>query len=227
VPASGRARRRRELGQHDLIDAVAIDRLVDAAAVGAGDLVVDVGAGRGPISDALLARGARVVAVEVDRARAAVLAERYAAEPRARVVAGDALRVPMPGRPYAVVANPPFGITTALLRRLLGRPWGPLVQVHVVLQHQAARRFAALDDHVALAWAPWWDLELGPRFARTSFRPVPPCDARVLSARRRPHPLLPVDQADRYARFVAQHHRRWGGPDRNARWWARRFHTRT
>jgi 23S rRNA (adenine-N6)-dimethyltransferase len=226
VPASGQARRRRELGQHDLIDLGAIDRLVDASAVEAGDLVLDIGAGRGPISDALLARGAHVVAVEVDRARAAVLTERYAAEPRARVVAGDALRVRLPGRPFAVVANPPFGITTPLLRRLLSRPWGPLEQVHVVLQHQAARRFTEPGNHVALAWTPWWDLELGARFARTSFRPIPPCDARVLSVRRRAHPLLPVEQADHFAGFVAQHHRRWGGPDRGARWWVRRYRSR-
>ena len=226
MPAAGRARRRRELGQHDLIDTGAIDRLVDAAAVEAGDLVLDIGAGRGPISDALLARGARVVAVEVDRGRAARLAERYAAEPRARVVAGDALRVRLPSRPFAVVANPPFGITTPLLRRLLGRPWGPLVRVDVVLQHQAARRFVEPGHQVALAWSPWWDLELGARLARTSFRPVPPCDARVLSARRRAQPLLPVEQADHFASFVAHHHRRWGGPDRGARWWARRFRTR-
>ena len=226
MPAGGPARRRRELGQHDLIDGRAVDRLVDVAAVGAGDLVLDIGAGRGPISDALLARGARVVAIELDRARVAALAHRYATEPRARVVGGDALRVRLPSRPFAVVANPPFGITTPLLRRLLGRPWGPLVQVDVVLQRQAARRLANPTGPAALAWSPWWELELGPRFARSCFRPVPPCDACVLSVRRRPQPLLPAELAPPFAGFVAQHHRRWAGPDRGARWWARRFRNR-
>jgi len=226
VPAGGRTRRRRELGQHDLIDAAAVDRLVGAAAVGAGDLVLDVGAGRGPISDALLERGARVLAVELDRDRAAGLARRYEDEPRARVVAGDALRVPLPRQPFAVVANPPFGITTPLLRRVLGRPEVPAVEVHLVLQHQAARRLASPSDPLALTWSPWWELDLGPRIARTAFRPVPPCDARVLSARRRAGPLLPPERASAFAAFVAQHHGRWGAPDRGGRWWARRYRSR-
>jgi 23S rRNA (adenine-N6)-dimethyltransferase len=227
VPAGEPARRRRDLGQHDLIDAGAVDRLVAASGVGEGDLVVDVGAGRGPVTDALLARRARVVAVELDRARAARLEERYAAEPRVRVVAGDALRVPLPRRPYAVVANPPFAITTALLRRLLDDPRVPVRRVDVVVQRQAARRFASASDPTALRWSPWWDLTEGPRVYRRAFRPQPPCDAAVLRARRRDAPLLPAELAPVFARFVAHHHARWGAPDRGARWWVRRFRSRS
>jgi 23S rRNA (adenine-N6)-dimethyltransferase len=249
VPAGGPARRGRELGQHDLIDERAVGRLVDRALVARGDLVLDIGAGHGPITAALVARGARVVAVELDRERAQALARRFgvvsgvqaggrgrdsgrgpaldgADGGRIEVVRADALRVPLPRRPFSVVANPPFAITTPLLRRLLGRPDGPLQRADLVLQRQAARRLAVPTDAAALAWAPWWELEVSGRISRRAFRPHPPCDAAVLTARRRPDPLLPPAAAPAYAAFVAANVRRWGAPDRGARWWARRFRTR-
>ena len=226
--APARRRRRRDLGQHDLIGGGAVDRLVDGAGVRAGHLVIDVGAGYGPISDALVARGARVVAVELDRARAARLADRYAGEPRVRVVAGDALRVPLPRRPYAVVANPPFSITTALLRRLLDEPWRAPLRVDLVLEHRAVRVLTDPSrDPIALGWSPWFDVSAGPHMARHHFRPQPPCDAAVLTVRRRAAPLLAPELAPAFRRFVQDHHRRWAGPDRGATWWSRRFRSRT
>jgi 23S rRNA (adenine-N6)-dimethyltransferase len=231
VPAGGPARssraRRRELGQHDLIDRRAVDRLVRGAAVAGGDLVVDVGAGHGSITEALVQHGARVVAIELDRARAARLGERYATQPAVRVVQGDALRVRLPRRPYSVVANPPFSITTRLLHRLLDVPAHAPARVDLVLQRQAARFLAATAfDPVALGWAPWFELVAGPRVPRHAFRPQPPCDAAVLTVVPRAQPLLPAALAPRFAAFVAAHHTRWAAPDRGAAWWARRFRTR-
>lgn len=197
------------------------------AAVACGDLVVDVGAGHGPITDALVLRGARVLAIELDRARATCLRERYATESAVRVVQGDALRAPLPRGPYSVVANPPFSITTRLLHRLLDDPTRAPHRVDLVLQRQAARFLAATaTDPVALAWSPWFDLAAGLRVPRRAFRPQPPCDATVLTVVRREEPLLPSVLAPRFAAFVAAHHTRWAAPDRGARWWARRFRTR-
>jgi 23S rRNA (adenine-N6)-dimethyltransferase len=230
VRAGGTARRGRELGQHDLIDRRAVDRLVRGAAVACGDLVVDIGAGRGPITDALVERGARVIAIELDRARAASLEQRYATEPAVRVVRvvqGDALRERLPRGPYSVVANPPFAITTRLLHRLLDDPTRAPTRVDLVLQQQAARFLAATaSDPVALAWTPWFELRAGPRVPRRAFRPQPACDAAVLSVVRREAPLLPPALAPRFAAFVTAHHARWAAPDRGPRWWVRRFRTR-
>jgi 23S rRNA (adenine-N6)-dimethyltransferase len=227
VRAGGPARRGRDLGQHDLIDRRAVDRLVRGAAVARGDLVVEIGAGRGPITDALVRQGARVLAIELDRARAAWLGQRYASEPAVQVVQGDALRERLPRGPYAVVANPPFSITTRLLHRLLDDPTRAPTRVDLVLQRQAARFLATTaHDPVALAWTPWFELSYGPRVPRRAFRPQPACDAAVLSVVRREEPLLPPPLAPRFAAFVVAHHARWAAPDRGPRWWARRFRSR-
>jgi len=89
-----------------------VARLVALADVSSGDLVLDVGAGRGAITAELLRAGAHVVAVELHEQRLALLRERFA-DQRVTVVRADATDLRIPRRPFKVVANPPFGATTA------------------------------------------------------------------------------------------------------------------
>ena len=110
-----------------------------------------------------------------------------------RVVTADALALPMPRRPFRVVANPPFGSTKAILRRLLGDPRVPLERADLVLQEQAARRYAARRpaDPEMIAWGAAYELGTGRRLGPACFRPRPRVGAAVLVARRRRPPLVP------------------------------------
>jgi 23S rRNA (adenine-N6)-dimethyltransferase len=133
-----RAVRRRVLSQNFLVDRRAIDTLVDGSGVADGDLVIDIGAGNGLISQALAHRGAKVVAVERDPALADRLRARFATWPAVTVVEADVLTTPLPSEPFRVVANIPFGITTKILRRLL-EDGGRLVRADVIVQAEVAR----------------------------------------------------------------------------------------
>jgi 23S rRNA (adenine-N6)-dimethyltransferase len=173
-------------GAHALADTAA-RRLVRAAGITADDLVFDLGAGRGAVTLPLACTGARVIAVERDPRLAARLARRVAGLPNVSVVAGDALTVPLPGRPYRVVANIPFGITTALLRRLLGTR---LAGADLVVELGAGRRLAAArpDRAELVRWRARFDIALGPVLPARCFRPPPAVDAVVLRLRRRRQP---------------------------------------
>lgn len=174
-------------GAHFLRDRTLITRLVGASGAGGGDLVLDLGAGYGAITAALAAAGPRVIAVERDPGLVGRLSRRFAAEPRVRVVAADVLRVPLPRGEFLVVASIPFGVTTQLLRRLLGDPGVPLAGAELIVGGGAARWLAnprPRDGETA-----WWTARYRIRLARTipaaSFAPPPSSDAAQLSIRPR------------------------------------------
>ena len=126
-------------GYHRLADRWA-RRLVDQADVGRGDLVLDIGAGDGAITRPLAASGARVLAIEAHPRRARQLRDAFAGQ-NVKVVRADAADLRLPGRRFVVVANPPFAITTALLKRLL-HPHSRLDRAVLVLPRPVAARWA-------------------------------------------------------------------------------------
>jgi 23S rRNA (adenine-N6)-dimethyltransferase len=211
VPAQRRTPRdgrRRRLGQNFLRPELA-ERFVEDAGVRAGDFVVEIGAGSGVITAALARRGADVLAVELDPAWAAGLRRDFgrSGTGRVRVVASDFFAMPLPQKPFRVVACLPFGHTTAILARLLGDPHDHLRRLDVIVQWEVARKRAAAPASTlrSTAWAPWWEFHLGRRIAAKDFRPVPRVDGGVLVATRRDPPLLPPAMSTRYEAFVRTH----------------------
>jgi 23S rRNA (adenine-N6)-dimethyltransferase len=158
-------------------------RLVAEAALPPDALVIDIGAGHGALTGPLIAAGARVIAVEWHPARARYLRHRFG--DRIVVVQADASDLRLPRRPYHVVANPPFGITAALLRRLL-QPGSRLRRAHLVLPPHAAIRWSGRDAPGRARWAQTFTTTRGPAIPRSAFRPSPPVAASVLVIDRLP-----------------------------------------
>jgi 23S rRNA (adenine-N6)-dimethyltransferase len=156
---------------------------VASAGVQRGDLVLDIGAGSGAITQPLLRAGARVIAVELHQGRARQLGERFAGE-SLKVVRVDATDLRLPGRPFRVVANPPFGVSTALLKRLLA-PGSRMVSADLVLPLHVARRWASGHGPGQGRWSRTFDVDIAIRLPRAAFCPPPPMDVAVLRVRRR------------------------------------------
>lgn len=197
---SARDRRRRSLSQNVLVDQRLIEHFVDGLGLGSAHLVVEIGAGTGALTFPLAETGARIWAIEADPAWARHLRSAVVdrtATGRVRVLRLDARRLRAPLEPYRVVANLPFGATTDILARLLDRPELGPDRADVIVQFEVARKLARQPPSTlrAAAWAPWWELELGRRIGRDSFRPRPSVDAAVLTVRRRDPPVLPLELA--------------------------------
>lgn len=177
------------LGQNFLFDAQLLDRI---AAI-PGDLrdraVLEIGPGPGGLTRALLKAGARVTAIEMDRRCLPALAELALAYPdRLRVIEGDAMKIDHDAavaEPYAVVANLPYNVGTALLVRWLGSAaWPPRwSSLTLMFQQEVAQRIVARPGTGAygrLAVLAQWrsTARLAMKVHRSAFTPPP----KVMSA---------------------------------------------
>lgn len=180
----------RSIGAHYLQpDGPVVRKLVEAAALKPGEVVFEPGAGLGAITGALcqaVAPGGQVVAVE----QKPELAERLKGHgwPGLRVVAGDALAVRLPERVDAVVANPPYRILPALLRRLLAHGFGRAV---LVMPQELADRLTAQpkgDDYgkLTVQVAAQAKSELLFPVSRRSFDPPPEVASAVVRVMPKP-----------------------------------------
>jgi 23S rRNA (adenine-N6)-dimethyltransferase len=178
-------------GAHFLHDRRLINELARASGARTGRLVFDLGAGSGTITAGLAATGARVIAVERDPNLAARLRRRFDCEPNVRVVESDLRTMPLPRRNFLVVASPPFSLTTALCRRLLGDPAVPLAGAELIVQWGAARWLTAQRPRDAET--AWWSVRYQIHMARVissaSFAPPPRVTAAWLSVRPRAVPV--------------------------------------
>jgi len=143
----GAHRARKRFGQHWLTDGSVLDRIVAAAEIGSGERVLEIGPGRGALTERLLATpvGA-LTAVELDRDLVAGLRQRFGSDGRFTLVEGDALAVPLPSG-GKVVANIPYNITGPLLERLVGRLDRPVADPYdslvLLVQQEVGERIRA------------------------------------------------------------------------------------
>jgi 23S rRNA (adenine-N6)-dimethyltransferase len=213
---SGAQRTRAALAQNLFAAAGPALALVRRADIAPGDRVYDLGAGTGLITSALVAVGARVVAVERDPNLARKLRARFAASPGVTVLEADLAEVRFRA-PFKVVANPPFNCTAALLRRLLAGAPAPEAAA-LVLQRAAARKWAGLPrpTAVSLTAAPWFELTVTEPFRRRDFTPAPAVDVALLSIASRALPDLDGDLRGRWGAFVRHVFGRGRGDARGA-----------
>ena len=217
----------KRLGQHFLSDPRILDRIAEALALQGSETVVEIGPGRGGLTDRLIPRASRVAIIEIDRALAALLRTKYAEQPKVEVIERDALTVSFAdaarglfrpsgeeslaadagiGAPdYVVVGNVPYYITTPLLFQSLVPP-RPSRAV-VLVQREVAERivapagsesYGALSVNVqALA-----DARIMFRVPPGAFQPPPKVDSAVIRIAALPTPLITRDEEIPFRKLV-------------------------
>jgi 16S rRNA (adenine1518-N6/adenine1519-N6)-dimethyltransferase len=144
---------KKSLGQNFLHDPNTLAKIVEVAGLEAEDTVLEIGAGTGALTRLLAERTAQVVAVEVDERLQTLLRHELGGYDNVRLHWGDILDADlgrlMGEKPYKVVANLPYYITSAILRKLLESQPKPLT-LTVMVQKQVAERLVAKPDEMSL-----------------------------------------------------------------------------
>lgn len=194
-------RTRAALAQNFFRHAHTVRAFVRTAGLDSHDRVYDLGAGSGMITRELVATGARVVAVECDPSLARALRERFDGS-NVRVLETD-LRCVAFDAPFKVVANIPFNLTAATLKRLYFGDPVPLESL-IVLQREAAEKYSGARRHtaVSLMLQPWFDLNIVRAFAASDFVPRPRVDVVLLRIVRKDKALLAGTERRQWQSFV-------------------------
>jgi len=178
------------MGQHFLCDPAVLGRIVEFAALGCDDMVVEIGAGLGSLTAVLAGRAAAVIACEADPALVRVLEKELGRTPGLEIRLGDALRLDYRsiaigcGRRLKLVANLPYQISTPLLFKLLDEH-EVFSSLTLMFQKELAERIAAVPGRPGYGALTvfinlWTDVQHGFDVSRSSFYPSPAVDSAVL-----------------------------------------------
>lgn len=198
----------KRFGQHFLHDQRVLSGIVDGLGLTGAETVLEIGPGRGSLTDLLVDRVRQLVAIELDRALAELLRAKHAGRTHVRIVQGDVLELDLgelAGGPYVLVGNVPYYITTPILFHALLPP-RPQRAVYLVQREVAERVVAAPGSKVygalsvnvqAVARA-----EVLMHVPPGAFKPPPRVDSAVLRITPLDQSVVPDELADRFRRLV-------------------------
>lgn len=197
----------KKFGQHFLSDEKILTAIVDALGPTPADTVVEIGPGRGSLTDILATRSGRLIAVEIDRALAKELRDRYSGRPNVEIIEGDFLEADLgtAGDDFLLVGNVPYNITTPIVFRALEPPI-PKRSVFLV-QLEVAERMAAREDTesygaLSINVAAVADVEQVFTVPASAFRPPPKVESAVVRLTPRALPLIATESLPAFRAFV-------------------------
>ena len=201
---------RKKLGQNFLVDSNIVRKSLELADVNPNDCIVEIGPGLGTLTGALISRGARVWAVEIDPELYAYLKDAFRGEENLNLINADALEFPLAGLPsevsdFKIVANLPYAISTPWLDGVLS---GRLPQKMVLmLQKEAAERFSASSSSgdytpISAMLSQAYAAISKHKVSASCFYPRPKVDSILMALERLPNPLIFSPRAKAAMRFA-------------------------
>jgi len=179
-------------------------RLLARSSIDKGDLVYDIGAGDGVITVELAKRGARVIAIEKEKKLFLKLDRKSNCYPHVALRNTDFLAEALPQyAPYKVFANIPFACTAPIFRKLFFAA-NPPVDSYLVVQREAAERFAGINKEclLSLLLKSQFRFSILYTFKPEDFFPVPGIDIVLLRIEKRRKTLVTLQHLEQYHRFI-------------------------
>ena len=183
-----------------------VKKLVGSSSIGKNDLVLEIGSGKGVITQELIKQGKTVVAVEIDPHWYKYLHNKFSNNTNLSLYYGDFLRLPLPKTPYKVFANIPFSIEGKIIRKLIDAN-NPPEDCYLVVMKELAYRLAApyKENQFSISHKPWFELSIPYNFRREDFTPFSNVDVSMIRFKKREIPLLKWGDKQKYQLFIEKY----------------------
>lgn len=201
-------RANKSLGQNFLVSDEAVERIVESAEISKDDLVIEIGPGLGTLTNELLKKAKKVIAIELDSRMVEILNERFSLFDNFEVINDDVLKVDLVNiiksekenngiKDAKIVANLPYYITTPIIMKLLENRLD-LESITVMIQKEVAERLCAIPGEKqsgAITYSVYYYAEAYKvlEVKNTSFIPAPEVDSEVIKLKIRKEPPVKVE----------------------------------
>lgn len=197
--------------QNFLKDPALVNKLLDKSSIGKKDIVYEVGPGKGVITQELAKRCLKVIGVEKDKKLYKMLKENFFRNYKIEVKLGDFLEQKLPlQKRYKIFSNIPFNITADIVRKLT-QPPNPPEDCYLIIQKEAAQKYAGLpqETQLSLLLKPWFELRVLHYFQKMDFSPVPSVDVVLLQIKKRGESLVKKRYIQLYRDFIVYGFNQW------------------
>lgn len=181
--------------------------LIEDSNICKDDIVIEIGGGRGIITEQLIKRSKKLFVIEYDYQLYKGLKSKFFDKKDIEIIYGDFLEFQLPiEHKYKVFSNIPYNITAAILSKLTLAEVPP-EDIYIIIQEEAAKKYAGSPYHEesmrSLLLKPYFDFEIIRELKRTNFKPVPSVDSVFLHIEKRENRLIEKDKEDLYSDFIA------------------------
>lgn len=175
------------LGQNFLRDFSVVKKIIRSADLHSDDVVLEVGPGKGILTQELVNRAQKVIAIEIDKELAAYLEEKFESNSKIEIISGDILKINIAELVrryscYKVIANLPYYITSAIIRLFLESS-APPAEMILMVQKEVAERITATPENMSLLSVSvqyYAKTEIIFEVSRGAFSPAPEVDSAVI-----------------------------------------------
>lgn len=191
-------------GQHFTINKQLITDLIHYAKINKKDTVIDIGAGKGYLTIDLSHLCKKVIAIEKDLALGRLLEKRFSDTENVDVVRCDFRNFVFPNKPFKVVSNIPYGITTDILKSLMFQHADLFSGGTIVTQLEAAEKLFSeeLYNPYTILYHAYFDLRLIYEVPPDYFMPPPTVMSALLQINKRKHPKINISLRKKYLSFL-------------------------
>ncbi len=191
--------------QNFITDKKLIHRIVSIGGIGKEDTIVEIGTGKGHLTEALCERGGFVYSVEIDPKLCDSAKKRLFRYANVKLICGDFLKYALPAKgAYKVFANMPYFITTKIIEKLANAK-NPPTDMWLIMEKGAAKRFMGKprETEKSLLLKVNWDMEILWHFQKEDFHPRPSVDSVLVHFAKKEVPDFLKSEYGAFQKFIA------------------------